>query len=181
MERVVDALNLQVSYNAVGKIKSPDIYKQGPFVLQIFELYDSAKAFAFDIKFSTDSVFKVNDERENFRLGELFKNRFGVFRLNKNAYSSPGREYLVSWLPTDQVTAQLVNVIQVTPKSGTDIVTISIQTTSSQKSADIVNQLMTEYGEMTKEDKSAEAALTLVFVDNSLKSVQREIDSIQKE
>ncbi|HEY0432712.1 MAG TPA: polysaccharide biosynthesis tyrosine autokinase, partial [Chitinophagaceae bacterium] len=39
----------------------------------------------------------------------------------------------------------------------------------------------TEYGEMTKEDKSAEAALTLQFVDTSLKSVRREIDSIQKE
>src|SRR4029078_6780105 len=36
-------------------------------------------------------------------------------------------------------------------------------------------------GEMTKEDKSAEAALTLVFVENSLRSVQHEIDSIQKE
>lgn len=181
MERVVDALNLQVSYNAVGKIKSPDIYTQGPFLLQIFELYDSSKSFAFDIKFSTDSVFKIDNERGSFKLGELFRNKFGVFRLNKNAYSSPGREYMVSWQPTDQVTAQLVNVIQVTPKNGTDIVTISIETTSAQKSADIINQLMTEYGEMTKEDKSAEAALTLVFVDNSLRSVQHEIDSIQKE
>ena len=40
---------------------------------------------------------------------------------------------------------------------------------------------MMEYGEMTKEDKSEEAALTLAFVDTSLKSVQHEIDSIQKE
>ena len=123
----------------------------------------------------------MDDEKENFRLGELFKNKYGVFRLNKNSYSSPGKEYIVSWQPTEQVTVQLVGVIQVTPKSGTDILTISIETTSSQKSTDIVNQLMTEYGEMTKEDKNAEAALTLVFVDNSLKSVQHEIDSIQKD
>ena len=181
MERVVDALNLQVGYNAVGKIKSPDIYKQCPFLLQIFELTDSSKSFDLDIKFSNDSVFNVNNEKENFTLGELFKNRFGVFRLNKNKYNSTGKEYLVSWRATELVTAQLVGAIQVTPKNGTDIVVISIETTSAQKSADIVNQLMTEYGEMTKEDKSAEAALTLVFVDNSLKSVQREIDSIQKE
>ena len=181
MARVVDALSLQVSYNAVGKIKSPDVYKQGPFLLEIFELYDSSRSFTLDVKFSNDSVFKMDNEKENFRLGELFKNKYGVFRLNKNSYSSPGREYIVSWQPTEQVTVQLVGVIQVTPKSGTDILTISIETTSSQKSTDIVNQLMTEYGEMTKEDKNAEAALTLVFVDNSLKSVQREIDSIQKD
>jgi len=71
--------------------------------------------------------------------------------------------------------------IQVVPKPGTDILSISIETTNAQKSADIVNQLMIKYGEMTKEDKSEEAALTLTFVDTSLKSVQYEIDSIQKE
>ncbi len=40
---------------------------------------------------------------------------------------------------------------------------------------------MIEYGELTKEDKNAEAALVLQFVDKSLRSVQYEIDSIQKE
>ena len=51
MERVVKALNLQVSYKAIGKIKSPDIYKQGPFLVQIFDLYDSSKSFSLGIKF----------------------------------------------------------------------------------------------------------------------------------
>jgi uncharacterized protein involved in exopolysaccharide biosynthesis len=56
-----------------------------------------------------------------------------------------------------------------------------VETTNPLKSSDIVNQLMLEYGEMTKEDKNEEAALTLAFVDTSLKSVQHEIDSIQRE
>ena len=181
MDRVVNALNLQVDYNAVGKIKSPDIYKQGPFLLQIFELYDSSKSFILDLKFMNDSVFKIDEQKENFRIGELFKNTHGVFRLNKNSYSSPGKEYTISWQPTSRATSIFTGDIQVVPKAGTDILAISIETTNAQKSADIVNQLMIEYGEMTKEDKSEEAALTLAFVDTSLKSVQHEIDSIQKE
>jgi capsular exopolysaccharide synthesis family protein len=181
MERVVNALNLQVSYKAIGKIKSPDIYKQGPFLLQVFELYDSSKSFSLGIKFLNDSVFSVDDEKENFHFGELFKNRYGVFRLNKNSYISPGKEYSVSWLPTAQVASGFANSVQVAPLAGTDILTIGIETTNSLKSSDIINQLMIEYGEMTKEDKSEEAALTLAFVDTSLKSVQHEIDSIQKE
>jgi uncharacterized protein involved in exopolysaccharide biosynthesis len=36
MERVVKALNLQLGYHAIGKIKSPDIYKQGPFFVAGF-------------------------------------------------------------------------------------------------------------------------------------------------
>ena len=181
MERVVKALNLEVSYKAIGKIKSPDIYKQGPFLVQIFDLYDSSKSFSLGIKFLNDSVFTVNDEKEKFSFGELFRNRFGVFRLNKNSYTSPGKEYSVSWLPTAQVAAGFANSVQVAPLAGTDILTIGIETTNSLKSSDIINQLMIEYGEMTKEDKSEEAALTLAFVDTSLKSVQHEIDSIQKE
>jgi capsular exopolysaccharide synthesis family protein len=181
MERVVNALHLQVDYNAVGKIKSPNIYKQAPFLLQIFELYDSSRAFILDIKFMSDKVFKINDEKQNFQIGELFKNAHGVFSLNKNLYSSPGKEYTITWQPTSRVTAVLASNVQVTPKPGTDILSISIETTNAQKSADIVNQLMIEYGEMTKEDKSEEAALTLAFVDTSLKSVQHEIDSIQRE
>ena len=181
MDRVVNALNLQVGYNAVGKIKSPDIYKQGPFLLKIFELYDSSRSFTLDLKFINDTVFKIDDEKENFRIGELFKNIHGVFRLNKNSYSSLGKEYTISWRPTSRATSIFTGDIQIAPKPGTDILSITIETTNAQKSADIVNQLMIEYGEMTKEDKSEEAALTLAFVDTSLKSVQHEIDSIQKE
>lgn len=181
MERVVDALNLQINYKAIGKIKSPDIYKQGPFLMEAFELTDSSRPFTLDIKFTNDTVFRVDDEKRTFVFGELFRNKYGVFRLIKNSFSSPGKEYNVSWLPTGQMTAQLAGVVQIAPKNGTDILTISIETTNPQKSADVISQLMTEYAEMTKEDKNQEEALTLVFVDTSLKRVQQQIDSIQKE
>ena len=181
MERVVRALDLQIGYKAIGKIKSPDIYKQGPFLLEIFELADSTRSFTLNVKFINDITFKIDDEKVNFKFGELFRNKYGVFRLDRNSYSSPGREYAVTWQPTEQITAGLASGVQVAPKNATDILVISIETTNAQKSSAIINQLMTEYGEMTKEDKSAEAALTLVFVDTSLKSVQHEIDSIQRE
>lgn len=180
MERVVNALNLQVSYNAVGNIKSPDIYKEGPFLLQVFEIADSSRPFVLDTKFVNDTVFTI-DGKNNFVLGELFRNKYGVFRLNKNFYQSPGKEYTVAWHPTQSVAAALAGAVQVAPKNGTDILAINIESTNPMEAADIVNQLMIEYGEMTKEDKNAEAALTLAFVDQSLKSIQYQIDSIQKE
>jgi len=180
MERVVNALNLQVGYKAVGKIKSPNIYKQAPFLLHIFELTDSSRPFSLDIKFVNPNSFTINDEKTQYHFGQLFKNNSGVFRLDKNRYG-PGKEYIVSWQPTSQVTANLAGQIQVTPKVGTGILMMSLETTNPVMSADIINQLMTEYGELTKEDKNAEAALTLVFIDKSLKRVQHQIDSIQKE
>jgi tyrosine-protein kinase Etk/Wzc len=180
MERVVNALELQVGYNAVGKIKSPDIYKQGPFLLQIFQLADSSRPFSLNINFVKNNAFTVNGERGRFTFSELFRNEYGIFRLNGNSYSAPGKEYIATWQPTPQITANLAGSIQVTPKVGTDILVISLETTNPKMASDIINQLMIEYGELTKEDKNAEAALTLQFVDKSLRSVQHEIDSIQK-
>ena len=181
MERVVNTLELQVGYNAVGKIKSPDIYKQGPFLLQIFQLADSSRPFSLNVNFLNKGFFTINGEKRRFALGELFRNEHGIFRLNKNSYSVRGKEYIVSWRPTSQVTGELTSNLQVSPKVGTDILIISLETTNPLMSSDIINQLMIEYGELTKEDKNAEAALVLQFVDKSLKSVQHEIDSIQKE
>ncbi len=56
MERVVNTLELQVGYKAVGKIKSPDIYKQGPFLLQIFQLADSSRPFSLNVNFLNNEM-----------------------------------------------------------------------------------------------------------------------------
>jgi len=47
-------------------------------------------------------------------------------------------------------------------------------------SADVINQLMIEYGEQTKEEKNKEARQTLKFIDIRLDTLQSEIDDIQR-
>ena len=141
MERVVNTLSLQIGYYAVGKIKSPNIYKQAPFLLQIFELNDSLRPFSLNIKFVNSNSFTVNDERTHYSFGQLFKNNFGVFSLGRNNYGAVGREYIVSWQPTQQVTASLASKIQVTPKVGTGILIATLETTNPIMSSDIINQL----------------------------------------
>jgi capsular exopolysaccharide synthesis family protein len=47
-------------------------------------------------------------------------------------------------------------------------------------SADIINQLMIEYGEQSKEEKNKEARQTLKFIDIRIDTLQTEINDIQK-
>jgi tyrosine-protein kinase Etk/Wzc len=180
MERVVDSLHLQISYYAVGKIKSPNIYKQGPFLLTIFELTDSLKAFSLNIRFSSNNQFVVNGDKIHFDFGQLFKNRYGVFRLDRNPFVGVGREYTVIWQPTTKVATSLTAGILVTPKPNTGILQISLETANPLMSADVINQLMIEYGEQTKEEKNKEARQTLKFIDIRLDTLQNEIDDIQR-
>src|SRR5688572_7854753 len=81
MQRVVEKLDLQVNYFAVGKIKTSNIYKQGPFLLELLKLTDSSRSFSMKVKFITPFKFRINDEDATFSLGQVFQNNNGVFRL----------------------------------------------------------------------------------------------------
>ena len=180
MERVVKALDLDVNYFAVGKIRSPNIYKNRPFNLQILEIADSTKGFSLNIKFKSDNTFQVNANDQTFLFGETFRNNHGVFKLSR-ATGSPGDEYTVSWEPVHVKANELAREISVVPKTqGTGILLINIQTTNPELSADIINQLMIEYQAANIEDKQTTMIQTLDFIDDRMAKLQSELDSIER-
>ncbi|MER3463962.1 MAG: hypothetical protein C4329_05645, partial [Chitinophagaceae bacterium] len=180
MQRVVDSLHLQVNYFAVGKINSPNIYKQGPFLMEVVSIPDSNRSFTLNIHFSSDNLFSVNNSKQSYAFGEAFKTEYGIFKLIKNNYSGLGKEYNVTWEPTYAAAGKYASLVQVTPKPNTGILTLTLETTNPQLSADIINVLMNKYGEWTKEDKQEEAFQTLKFIQIRLDKLQQEVDSLQR-
>jgi len=180
MERVVKKLNLEFSYTAIGKIKEFNVYKQGPFIIQAFEIADSSQSFALDIKFINQTQFRINNQARNFTFDEIFTNSYGVFRLIKRGAVPTGGEYKIGWQPTRSVAASFVGSVKVQPKTpGTGILSTSIQTTNAQLSADIVNNLMIQYDSMTVEQNNYSTDQMLTFIDGRLANLKSEIDSIQ--
>ncbi|MFI5130138.1 MAG: GumC family protein, partial [Chitinophagales bacterium] len=177
MERVVKKLNLEFSYTAKGKIKDYNIYKQGPFVAEAFEIKDSTSGFSLDIKFINDHQFRVDNGESTFSLGELFENPHGVFRLVKKAAAAAGSEYTISWQPCASVAGGLAGGVRVQPKTpGTSILSISLQSTNGLMAADIVNYLMVEYDSMTVEQNGNSNDQMLGFINERLDSMNRELD-----
>lgn len=180
MSRVVNKLNLQFSYTALGKVKNFNIYTQGPFLIQAFEIADSSTAFTLNVKFVNQQEFRINNESVRFTLGQLFKNKFGVFRLIKNGPIIDGTEFAVTWQPTLAVAGSYASSIKVQPKTpGTGILTVSMQTTNAQLAADIVNKLMTEYDSMTVEKNNYSTDQMLGFINARLADMSDELDSLQ--
>jgi len=180
MVRVVNALNLQTSYYALGKIVTKDIYKQGPFLLEAQQLVDSSRSFTFHVKILNDKQFTIDGENSIFSFGEFFKNQYGTLRLVRTQYLA-GKEYTVTWEPTLVVAGRYAGAIQVSPKPNTSTLVIGLETTNPRLSADVINQLMIEYGEMTREDKKEESNQTLHYINLELGIIDHEIDSIQNE
>ncbi|HRF19096.1 MAG TPA: hypothetical protein PK977_13065, partial [Chitinophagaceae bacterium] len=68
----------------------------------------------------------------------------------------------------------------VAPKvAGTGILSISMQNTNPNLAADVVNQLMVEYGDYTKELKNQTSDQTIAFIDSRMEVLGRELDSVQ--
>ena len=99
MARVVNKLNLQYSYFVIGKIKTINIYKYGPFVIEASELTDSSRSFTLKIKFVNNQAFKVNDDNTLITFGRFFKNQFGTFRLIRQG-GTVAKDYTITYQST---------------------------------------------------------------------------------
>ena len=180
MERVVKKLDLQFSYTAIGRIKDENAYSRVPFVIRAFEINDSVRAFSMNIKFSNGDRFTVNSESGEIGFGQVFKNRYGVFALEKKGGVAVGTEYKIGWRPTGSMAASLANMVTVVPKpSGTGLI-ISIETTNAQMAADIINHLMVQYDSLTIEQNNFSTDQMIGFIDVRLDKLKGELDSIQE-
>ncbi len=180
MARVVQKQDLQFSYAVKGKIKTINIYKYGPFLIETDQLRDSNSSFILKIKVLNEEQFRVNDETTPIRFNETFKNAFGTFRLVRRPGTTLSKDYTVSYQPLTAAAAEFSRAIMVAPKvAGTGILSISMQNTNPNLAADVVNQLMIEYGDYTKELKNQTSDQTIAFIDSRMEVLGRELDSVQ--
>jgi tyrosine-protein kinase Etk/Wzc len=182
LERVVRTLNLNFTYYGVGNIKQQNIYKATPITLQILQLRDSSSAFELSLKFRDDNSFQINKDDRFYALGQDFQTPNGVFKLLRNATGTISKEYKITWQPTRAVAASFSSGLVIVPKvQGTGILNLTLESTNPVLAADVINQLMEEYQEATVEDKNITTNQTLLFIDDRLKKISHELDSVTNE
>lgn len=176
MRRVVQALDLNFSYEGIGNIKELNIYKSAPFKIEAFKFKDSS-VFTLNVDFTSQNNFKINGDGP-FALGQVFENSYGVFRLVKDGDGNMGDKYKITWQPTDLIASGLSSQLIVAPKQNTGIVTLTLQATNPVLASDVVNAVMKQYQQATVEDKNEKSAAQLLFVDKELDIVSHQLDSI---
>jgi tyrosine-protein kinase Etk/Wzc len=179
MERVVLSLQLNTTYYSVGNIKELNIYKTSPFKLEALKIKDSSVAFSLNIVFTNPGNFQINKGPRLHSFGQVFENAYGTFRLVRIEGIPLNKEYRVTWEPSSSVAYGFISKLIIAPKSqGTGILTLSLQSTNPFLAADVVNQLMAEYQAATIEDKNVTTNQTLVFIDDRLRKITHELDSV---
>ena len=180
MERVVDLAKLQTSYYAVGKIKTLNIYKSCPFRLDIIKINDTLNPFNLDLAFINENEFRINKESNRFKIGDLFQNSYGIFRIIRIVSGASGKEYKIDWKPTPVQATSYAPMIRVSPKIvGSNIYNIQIDYTNSQLGADIVNNVMTAYLQASIEDKNVTINQRLDYIQQQLLKFEQDLDSVE--
>ncbi|MEN9525993.1 MAG: hypothetical protein RLZZ256_1377, partial [Bacteroidota bacterium] len=180
MQRVVEKLDLSLDYYGVGKIKTVNVYKRAPFRVVPISINDSAKSFSADVIQKTSTSFQVDGLPKLVSYGESFQLPQGVFRLEQNGAPAIGNLYRFSWRHPADVAGEYAGLIKVAPKTvGTGLISISIQTAHPLLCSDIINELITQYGEYSVEQKKLSNNQILSFVNARIDEIGRRLDSVQ--
>ena len=180
MERVVDSVQLQTTYFAVGKIKTLNVYAACPIRLNIIKLTDSFSSFKMNFTFPSENEFRVNKESDKYKFGDVFGNSYGLFSLSKLFNGVKGKEFNVEWKSTPERASNYAPIVRVAPKiAGTSIYNIQIDYENSALAADIINNLMVRYKDASIDDKNATIKQRLDYIVGQLVRIDRDLDSIE--
>lgn len=181
MTRVVERLGLQFSYSVKGKIKkNVNIYTQGPFLIRARNVVDSNASFNIKVKYTDATHFRINDTLLR-AYNEPFTTPYGTFVLIPTGLVYAKNEYNVLWQPSSVVAAGLTGSLTVIPKSAAaGIISISMKNTNSVLGADIVNTLMEDYAEYSKDQKKLSYNQILAFIAARMITYGGKLDTAQK-
>jgi capsular exopolysaccharide synthesis family protein len=89
-------------------------------------------------------------------------------------------EYKVVWEPTEKVVNNVLSNLVVSPGGSAGVIQLSYIATNPKLAADLIDRLMKEYQVATREDKNETNRRMLDFIDDRMKNVEKDLDSITR-
>lgn len=185
--RVIDNLNLTISYWSEGDARDTELYTDSPISLNATRLTDFAYNNPLYIKIGPGRKYQLLDQGQNslgsFEYSQLVSNQYGRFRIFdkdsvRDTYPAPikvafqSRDMLINTL-TSQLQISLLNY-------ESSLISVGLENSLPKKGKDILTKLLDEYAFTTLEDKNREAANTLRFIEERLKLVTAELGDVEQ-
>jgi len=188
LSKVVEHLNLNVSFFAQGTIKEPEIYPTSAIsgkILSVSSLDFSAVSYIVNI--NSQDTYTLSEgpllkEKNNFRFGEPVQLPFGkiiLFRKKALAVSSPMK---VVFRSTNSWVSLLEKQLHVSlPENKGLLMDLTITGTVAKKSEDILNEITRQYNIEGIKDRSQESQNTQNFINDRLAVITQDLSGIENE
>jgi tyrosine-protein kinase Etk/Wzc len=187
IRRVVDDLNLIVTYWKEAKARDNELYTDSPIILNTTEITDFAYSNPLYIKVESGNKYQLLDNEQNnlgtFEYNQQVKTKYGKFRVSdrdslNTVYPTPVK---VIFQSRDGLVNGLISGLQIAllnPKS--TLISLGLETAVPGKGKDILMKLLDEYAFTSLEDKNREATNTLRFIEERLKLVTAELGGVEQ-
>jgi tyrosine-protein kinase Etk/Wzc len=188
---VVKELETNVSVKAIGTIIDTEIYKNAPLNIN-FIATDSIihkTDFNFFVEFLSETTMAFSLDKDSaakeYTFGTAVATEIGdviITPNTKNPKAFVGKQYQIIIKPVEQVATAYQQGIQVTMNGDrSNILDISISSTSIRKSKDIINKLIEIYNRNAVEDKRRIANKTSEFIDNRIQLISGTLSDVDQD
>lgn len=181
IKEVVKELHLYVPVFEQRGDESLPTYGNSPIVIKAAdpEMLKVVERVSFALNPSSKFI-KVNSNL--YRLDKWVKTPFGVlkFEANRAVAASNGKSYFFSIRQLNAVANQIRGNLNIAPIPKTSMVVLKLKDPEPQRAKDILNSLAETYNKSSLDEKNSLAANTLTFVDDRIKYVENDLDSLEK-
>jgi tyrosine-protein kinase Etk/Wzc len=184
LKEVVSDLSLHFSIMEQGRFKDRSAYVASP--VKIEGTYGANIASKEKIFFSVDhAAKKVSIEGAAYPMDQWVSTPYGKLRFIANPHfkgTAPRAPLYFQIADPKAVVASIQKGIKVSTNSKqSSILTLTLRDEVPERSEDILNSLLQAYSKATVTDKNTLAANTLASVEARLKSVEHDLDSIERQ
>jgi tyrosine-protein kinase Etk/Wzc len=181
MKKVVGKLHLYVSVFEENGDKTKPVYENSPISIKAADPYNLKEvekvSFSFEPKMK---VVKINGN--NYPLSQWVKTPFGDLKFEKKRpfAASNNRSYFFSIREPNTVANEIRVNLNIAPIPKTSMVVLKLKDLEPQRAKDILNSLAEAYNNSSLEVKNSLAASTLTFVNDRIKYVEDDLDSLER-
>jgi capsular exopolysaccharide synthesis family protein len=181
INQVVDNLDLYAPIVQKERFKVVPAFSTSP-VRIIVDSIENLKPVE-DVKFTYNSqTAKVIIDNKIFPVNEWINSTYGKIKFIPNPYleSAAGGDFYFSLVKPKNIVSSISGRLKVsTSNKMTSILNLSITDEDPKRGEAILNDLLISYNKSTIQDKNILADNTLKFIEERLKSVEHDLDSIE--
>ncbi len=189
---IIENLDFSVSYFAKGKYTWAEIYKRVPFTVDYDKKRPQIKGIRFELKFVSPDRFQVwskevgdfRDQR-SYRFNEMIKGDGYSFSVQLKDSIRPQDYYsqVYGFAINDikQLTSEYRDKTTITADKGASVISISSTGPNKEKEKDYLNELTRMFLTSNLEKKNKILSNTIVFIDNQLLQMGKDLDSAERE
>ncbi|MDT0556651.1 GumC family protein [Patiriisocius hiemis] len=191
IERVVERLDLNIRYFKDGNVKDSELFDNKPFSVNILTpnneiSYPIKEFFVQLLPDESFAIFSENQEKANYKYGDIIKMPFGDIIINKelvdNNRFKENDTYRIKVQNLENLVISLRNTISVSRVSKfASVLKISLATPTPEKSEAILNALVILYNEDAVNDRNLVSNNTANFIEKRLAIITKELDSVESD